>query len=51
LNIKNFFLQLSLVGEERLILVDGGKRDNILDDISTFERMEVSKGSFGSLKS
>jgi hypothetical protein len=51
LNIKNFFLQLSLVGEERLILVDGGKRDNILDDSSTFERMEVSKGSFGSLKS
>ncbi len=41
----------SLEGEEWLVLIDGGKRENKLDDNSTFERMEVNKGSFGSLKS
>jgi hypothetical protein len=29
---KNLFLQLSLGGEEWLVLVDGGKRENRLDD-------------------
>jgi hypothetical protein len=33
--------------EKRLILVDGGKRDNRLDDSNTFEIIEVSRGSFG----
>jgi hypothetical protein len=43
-------IQLSIEGEEWLILVDGRKRDNRLDDNGNFERMEVSKDSFGSLK-
>jgi hypothetical protein len=37
------FLQFSLV--------HGGKRENRLDDSGTCERMEVSRDSFGSLKS
>jgi hypothetical protein len=45
------FLPLSSRGKKRLILVDDGKKENKLDDNSTFERMEVSKGSFGRLKS
>jgi hypothetical protein len=40
-----------LVGEELLILVDDGKRDNRLDVIGIFEIMEVSRDSFESLKS
>jgi len=49
--LENFFLQLSLGGEEWLVLIDGGKKENKLDDSSTFERMEISRGNFGSLKS
>ncbi len=49
--MENLFLQLSLGGEEWLVLVDGGKKENKLDDSSTFERMEVNRGNFGSLKS
>jgi hypothetical protein len=37
--------------EDRLVLIDGGKRENRLDGNGTFERMEVNKDSFGSLKS
>jgi hypothetical protein len=44
------FLQFYWEEKIDLILVDDGKRENILDDNNTFERMEVSKGSFGSLK-
>jgi hypothetical protein len=40
-----------LGGEERLVLVDGEKKENILDDSSIFEKMEVSRGSSRSLKS
>jgi hypothetical protein len=47
---KYLFLQLSLGGEQWLVLVDGGKRKN-KDDCGTFERMEVSKDNVGSLKS
>jgi hypothetical protein len=36
-----------LGGKERLILVDGGKRENRLDDNSTFEIIKVNRGSFG----
>jgi len=36
--------------EEWLVLVDGGKEENILDDYNTVERMEVSKNNVGSLK-
>jgi hypothetical protein len=32
-------------------LVDGGKRENQLDDCGTFEIMEMSRDIFGSLKS
>jgi hypothetical protein len=32
-------------------LSNGGKKENRLDDCGTFERMEVSRDSFGSLKS
>jgi len=32
--------------KERLILVDGGKRDNRWDDSSTFERMEMGRHTF-----
>jgi hypothetical protein len=32
-------------------LVDGGKKGNKLDDNSTFEKMEMNRGSFRSLKS
>ncbi len=49
--MKNLFLQLSLGGEEWLVLVDGGKEDNKLDDYSIFERMEVSRDSVGRLES
>jgi hypothetical protein len=45
------FLRLSFEGEEPLLLVNGGKRENILDDSSTFERMEVGRVVLGSLKS
>jgi hypothetical protein len=48
---KNLFLQLSLGGKEWLILINGGNKDNRLDDCGTFERMEVSKDSFRNLKS
>jgi hypothetical protein len=39
---ENLFLQLSLRGKKWLILVDGGKKENILDDSSTFERMKMT---------
>jgi hypothetical protein len=39
-----------LGGKKRLVLVDGGKRENILDVCSTFERMKMSKDNVGSLK-
>jgi hypothetical protein len=45
------FLQLSLGGVEWLVLIDGGRREKRLDDCSTFEKMEVSRDSVGSLKS
>jgi hypothetical protein len=44
---ENLFLQLSLGREKWLVLVDGGKRENRLHDSSTFEIIEMSKGSFG----
>jgi hypothetical protein len=44
---ENLFLQLSLGGEKWLVLIDGGKRENKLDDSSTFERMKMCKGKFG----
>jgi hypothetical protein len=44
---ENLFLQLSLVGEEWLIVINGGKRENKWDDSSTFERMEMIRGKFG----
>jgi hypothetical protein len=47
LNILKLVLQLSLGGKEWLVLVDGEKKDNILDDNSTFERMEMSRCRFG----
>jgi hypothetical protein len=37
--------------EKKLVLIDGGKRESILDVCSTFERMEMSRDSVGSLKS
>ncbi len=37
--------------EKWLVIVDGGKKDNRLDDSGIFEKMEVSKDSFWSLKS
>jgi hypothetical protein len=37
--------------KEKLVLVDGGKRENRLNVCSTFERMEIRKDSVGSLKS
>jgi hypothetical protein len=40
---ENLFLQFSLGGEEWLVLVDGGKRENRSDDSGNFERMEVSR--------
>ncbi len=43
----NLFLQLFLGGEEWLILVDGGNRDNRLDHSSTLEKMEMTRGRFG----
>ncbi len=48
---ENLFLQLSLGVEKWLVFVDGGKRENKLDDCGTFERMKVSRGNVGSLKS
>jgi hypothetical protein len=45
------FLKLSLGGEEWLVLVDDGKKENKLNDYGTFERMEMSRNSFESLKS
>jgi hypothetical protein len=40
------------LGEKKiLVLIDGGKRDNKLDDCSTFEIMEVSRDNVGSLRS
>jgi hypothetical protein len=44
------FSQLSLGEEKWLILVVGGKRESRLNVFSTFERMEVSRESVGSLK-
>ncbi len=44
------FLQLSLEGKKWLFLVDGGNKENRLDECSTFEKMEVTKDSVGSLK-
>jgi hypothetical protein len=41
----------SLGRKEWLVLIDGGKRENRLDDYGTLERMEMSKDNFGSLKS
>jgi hypothetical protein len=37
--------------EEELVLVNGGKKDNRLDDCITFEKMEVNRDIVGSLKS
>jgi hypothetical protein len=37
--------------EEELVLINGGKKDNRLDDYSTFEKMEVNRDNVGSLKS
>jgi hypothetical protein len=48
---KNSFLQLFVGGKEWLVLVDGGNKENILNDCGTFERMEGSRDGFGSLKS
>jgi hypothetical protein len=46
------FVPTTFVGRRRMIiLVDGGKRENRLDDCGTFERMEMSRNSFESLKS
>ncbi len=45
--MEKWFLQLSLGGKEWLVLVDDGKKENTLDDSSTFEIIKVSKGSFG----
>jgi len=45
------FLKPSLGREEWLVLVGGGKKENRLDDYSTFERMEMNRDSVGSLKS
>jgi hypothetical protein len=44
---ENLFLQLSLGREKWLVSVDGGKKENILNDNSTFQRMEMSRGRFG----
>ncbi len=44
---ENLFLQLFLGREKWIVLIDGGKMDNKLDDNNTFERMEMSKGRFG----
>jgi len=43
------FLQLSSGGKKK-ILVDGGNRENRLDECNTFEKMGVTKDSVGSLK-
>jgi hypothetical protein len=40
------FLKISLGGKDWLILIDGEKKENKLIDGSTFEIMEMSKGSF-----
>jgi hypothetical protein len=48
--LEKHFLQLSLGGKEPLVLINDGKRENILDDSSTFDRMEVGRGSFGELE-
>jgi hypothetical protein len=40
-----------LGGKKQLILVNGGKNENKSDDSSTFERIKLNRGSFGSLKS
>ncbi len=45
------FVQLSLGREEWLVLINGGKKDNKLNDCDTLERMEVNKDDVGSLKS
>jgi hypothetical protein len=44
------FLQPSLGGEEWLVLIDCGKRENGLDVCSTFEKMEVKRDNVGSLE-
>jgi hypothetical protein len=44
---ENLFLQLSVGGKEWLVIVDGEKKEHILDDNNTFERMEMSRGRFG----
>ncbi len=43
---ENLFLQLSLGGEDKWVLINGGKKDNRLDHNSTFERMEMNKASW-----
>ncbi len=48
---KYLFIQLSLGWKEWFVLIDGGKKENILDGCSTFERMEVNRDNVGSLKS
>jgi hypothetical protein len=47
LNIWKLVLQLSLEGEKWLVLVDGGKGENRLDDNNTFKRKKMNKGKFG----
>jgi hypothetical protein len=36
-----------LGGKKWLVLIDGGKRENRLDDNNTFKIMEMSNGRFG----
>ncbi len=43
--LKNLLLQLSLGWEEWLVLENGGKRDNRLNDSNNFERMDMSTNS------
>ncbi len=51
MNLEKLVPTTSLGGEDWLVLVDGGNRENRLNDSSTFEGMEMSRDSFGSLKS
>jgi len=44
-------LQISLGRKKWLVLINGGKKENRMDDYSTFERMEVNNDSVGNLKS
>jgi hypothetical protein len=45
------FSQPSWVGKEWLILVDNRKKESRMDVCRSFERVEVSRDSVGSLKS